>query len=84
MEPALRVTKIFVGGLPPACEDADLREHFAQFGTITESLVCDELTSHILIIAILRQMPNRSWWIRAPKRAGKRSFRVFVFISIVR
>lgn len=39
VEPALRVTKIFVGGLPPTCEDADLKEYFGTFGPVTESQV---------------------------------------------
>ncbi len=39
VEPALRVTKIFVGGLPATCEDADLKEYFGTFGAVTESQV---------------------------------------------
>ncbi len=49
----MRVTKIFVGGLPATCEDPDLREYFAQFGTITESVVLFFFYMLILIFFIV-------------------------------
>ena len=76
VEPALRVTKIFVGGLPPSCEDADLREYFSQFGTVTEHqvravIVVVLVCLIILTFAALRFVCGRLWWTRALKRAGE-------------
>ena len=31
--------KLFVGGLPPSCDDASLRAHFEQFGPVDEAVV---------------------------------------------
>jgi hypothetical protein len=38
-DPSQRATKIFVGGLSPSVNDAELKEYFSQFGTIVEASV---------------------------------------------
>jgi RNA recognition motif-containing protein len=38
-DPSQRATKIFVGGLSPSVNDAELKEYFSQFGTVLEASV---------------------------------------------
>lgn len=63
-----RATKIFVGGLSPSVNDAELKEYFAQFGTIVEASVSPDFAATAKLCGrcestefILR---HRLWWIK--------------------
>uniref|UniRef100_A0A7S0ML85 RRM domain-containing protein n=1 Tax=Cryptomonas curvata TaxID=233186 RepID=A0A7S0ML85_9CRYP len=47
-DPSQRATKIFVGGLSPSVNDAELKEYFSQYGTVVEASVSENFGENLV------------------------------------